>query len=190
MTARAGVILAGGRASRVGGADKAMFEVGGSTLLARAVSALAGCDEIIVVGPQDGRPAFPAARWVREDPPLAGPVAAIARALNEVRADATDLVVLPADLPGAAEAVGLLLAAELGDDDAIVLTDPAGFPQWLTARYRRAALAAAINDIPATESVSVRAVVSRLCVRMILAPESATRDIDTWDDLAQTRGTP
>ncbi|GGF39771.1 molybdenum cofactor guanylyltransferase [Microbacterium sorbitolivorans] len=187
MTTRAGVILAGGRASRVGGADKALFEVGGSTLLARAVAALRSCDEIIIVGPEADRPAFDGARWVREDPPFAGPVAGIARAVAAVEG-ASEVIVLPADLPGAAEAVGLLLAAGLGDDDGVVLTDPGGYPQWLTARYRVPALAAAIDALEA--SASVRAVVSRLRVRMVEAPASATRDIDTWGDLArETRNT-
>lgn len=189
MTTRAGVILAGGRASRVGGADKALFEVGGSTLLARAVAALAGCDETVIVGPAAGRPGFDGVRWVREDPPFAGPVAGLARAVAEAPA-ASELIVLPADLPGAAEAVELLLAAGLGDDDGVVLTDPAGYPQWLTARYRVPALEAAIDALEASASASVRAVVSRLRVRMVEAPASATRDIDTWDDLArETRNT-
>lgn len=47
------ILLAGGRASRVDGAAKPLFEVGGTTLLARAVMAAtdAGAAPITVVGP-------------------------------------------------------------------------------------------------------------------------------------------
>lgn len=183
MTLRAGVILAGGRASRVGGADKALFEIDGIPLLARAVDALAGCTEIVIVGPESGRPPFAGASWVREDPPFAGPVAALSCAI--ARTDAVELIVLPADLPGAREAVALLEAADLDGDDGVVLTDQDGYPQWLTARYRTETLAAAIA---ASGASSVRGVVSALRLRMLSAPSSATRDIDTWEDLEQARG--
>ena len=46
----AAIILAGGRASRLDGAAKPLLEVGGRTLLDRAIAAVAGCDPI-VVGP-------------------------------------------------------------------------------------------------------------------------------------------
>jgi len=182
MTLRAGVVLAGGRASRVDGADKALFEIDGAPLLVRAVDALAGCAEIIVVGPDAGRPALPGVRWVREDPPFAGPVAALACALAHT--DADEVLVLPADLPGAADAVELLSAEDL-DDDGIVLVDGDGYPQWLTARYVAAALRAAVA---AAQASSVRAVVSGLRLRRLPAPTSATKDIDTWDDLNQAKG--
>ena len=45
-----GVVLAGGKSSRFG-SDKALAELGGQTLLARAVDALSGwCDFVIVAG--------------------------------------------------------------------------------------------------------------------------------------------
>ncbi|MBT2483301.1 MULTISPECIES: molybdenum cofactor guanylyltransferase [unclassified Microbacterium] len=177
--ARVGVVLAGGRATRVDGEDKAMFEVDGVPLLAAAVTALSACDEILIVGPRAGRPRFDDVRWIREDPPFAGPVAALSCALAHT--GAAELLVLPADLPGASDAVALLLDADLGENgEGVVLVDDSGIPQWLTARYRTAALSAAIAS---ADWASVRGVATRLRLRQLPAPASATRDVDTWDDL-------
>ncbi|KAG4080596.1 hypothetical protein HA402_004122 [Bradysia odoriphaga] len=192
-TVLVGVVLAGGRASRVDGADKAMFEIDGMPLIRHAVDALSECARVVIVGSDTGRPHFDDVTWVREDPPFGGPVAGIARALEEIAgaeiagadAAASEILLLPADLPGAAEAAALLTAAELGDDDGVVLVDDAGIPQWLTARYRAAPLRAAIAGSDAT---AVRSVVSTLRLRMLPAPANATRDVDTWDDLQQAKG--
>lgn len=181
---RTGVVLAGGRATRVDGEDKAMFVVGGVSLLSAAVTALSTCAETLIVGPRAGRPKFDDVRWIREDPPFAGPVAALSCALAHT--DAPELLVLPADLPGASTAVSLLLRAELGEnEDGVVLIDDSGTPQWLTARYRTAALRAAIASAAST---SVRGVAARLSLRLLPAPASATRDVDTWHDLRHANG--
>lgn len=191
MTRRVGVVLAGGRATRVGGADKALFEVGGLTLLERAVQALAACDEVIVVGPAENRPAVrpeaasQSVRWVREDPPHGGPVAALRHALDHT--DADELVVVPADLPGAREAVARLLASDRTSGtttDAIVLTDDDGQPQWLTARLDARALR---NAIDSTGASAMRTVVGAMSARFVEAPPYETRDVDTWEDLDDAR---
>ena len=84
------IVLAGGRAARLGGADKPGLVVGGRTLLAAvlAAGAGAGARPVIVVGPQggpgSGEPSDP--RVVREEPPGAGPVPALRRGLAELAA--------------------------------------------------------------------------------------------------------
>jgi molybdopterin-guanine dinucleotide biosynthesis protein A len=93
------IILAGGRASRLGGAQKADVEIGGRALLDIALEAAAGAVRIVVVGPdelrRDGREAGAASvRFVREDPPLGGPVAGLAAGLAAL------------DQPGATDAAG------------------------------------------------------------------------------------
>ena len=83
------IILAGGRATRLGGADKPGLVVGGRTLLAAVVAAgtEAGARRVTVVGPDrpdiadDGGAA--AVRFVREEPPGSGPVPALRRGLAE-----------------------------------------------------------------------------------------------------------
>ena len=83
------IILAGGRATRLGGADKPGLLVGGRTLLAAVVAAgtEAGARRVVVVGPD--RPDIAddagaaAIRFVREEPPGSGPVPALRRGLAE-----------------------------------------------------------------------------------------------------------
>jgi molybdopterin-guanine dinucleotide biosynthesis protein A len=137
------VILAGGQAARLGGIDKPGLMVGGRTLLAAVIDAArdAGAGRTIVVGPED--PRLPV-RFVREEPPGAGPFAALRRGLAELTEDSPGQVaVLAADLPFLRAAhLRTLLAATPGRSGA-VLVDGEGHPQWLTGCWHRPALAAA-----------------------------------------------
>ncbi|MFT4082535.1 MAG: NTP transferase domain-containing protein, partial [Nocardioides sp.] len=73
-TEYAAIVLAGGRGSRLGGVDKATLEIGGRSLLHRVLAACADAAEVVVVGdPVAGTEA----RFVREQPPYAGPAAAL-----------------------------------------------------------------------------------------------------------------
>jgi molybdenum cofactor guanylyltransferase len=84
------IILAGGRATRLGGADKPGLVVGGRTLLAAVVAAgtEAAARRVVVVGPD--RPDIAddagaaAVRFVCEEPPGSGPVSALRRGLAEL----------------------------------------------------------------------------------------------------------
>lgn len=89
------VVLAGGAASRLGGADKPAVRVGGRSLLDRVLDAVADAGTVVVVGPR--RPTRHEVRWVREVPPGAGPVPALMAGLTQV--DAEVVAVLAADLP-------------------------------------------------------------------------------------------
>ncbi|MFI6736400.1 NTP transferase domain-containing protein [Nonomuraea sp. NPDC050451] len=88
------VILAGGEARRLGGADKPGLTVGGRSLVEHVVTAVADARTTIVVGPE--RP-IPGVVFVREDPPRSGPVPALTAGLNEVTAPW--VVLLAGDLP-------------------------------------------------------------------------------------------
>ncbi len=147
------IILAGGRATRLGGADKPGLVIGGRTLLGAVVTAgtEAGARRVVVVGPgrpgiADGRAAG-AVRFVREEPPGSGPVPAVRRGLAELDgaweqgAGAQPWVaVLAADLPFLRAAhLRTLLAAAAGHDGA-VLADDEGRAQWLAGCWRTAAL--------------------------------------------------
>ncbi|ABD25181.1 molybdenum cofactor guanylyltransferase [Novosphingobium aromaticivorans DSM 12444] len=96
-----GAVLAGGRSTRFG-SDKALAELGGRTLLARAVEALeTQCDAVVVVG-RETAPARTLPDWPRAD---MGPLGGIAAALHHA-ADAGYEAVLTC----AVDSVGL------GDD--------------------------------------------------------------------------
>lgn len=100
-----GVLLAGGLARRMGGGDKPLREIGGRTLLARAVERLAPqCDELIVNA--NGDPArfaglgLPVVADTVEG--FAGPLAGILAALEWALANrpgAEWLVSIPTDSP-------------------------------------------------------------------------------------------
>jgi molybdopterin-guanine dinucleotide biosynthesis protein A len=192
------ILLAGGRASRVDGAVKPLFEVGGQTLLGAAVQAMtdAAADPITVAS--DVLDAGLPVEWVREDPPFGGPVAGIVAALSRwrERGDKPEWTfVLACDLPGIAAAVSLLrdtLALLPGDSDGVCLGDESSRPQWLTGLYRTASLertAAALPDAGA--NAAVRSLVDELAVTVVRAPRTLTDDVDTWEDLttAQERAT-
>jgi molybdopterin-guanine dinucleotide biosynthesis protein A len=82
------ILLAGGRASRLGGIDKTALVSRGTALLDRAVAAAAGADRVAIVGLRDGREAPAGAVLTREDPPLSGPVAALGAGLAALDAAA------------------------------------------------------------------------------------------------------
>lgn len=83
-----GAVLAGGQASRFG-SDKALAEFDGHTLLARAVDALSGwCEHVVVVG-RETAPAPTLPDWPLPD---MGPLAGIAAALHLARDEGYDAV--------------------------------------------------------------------------------------------------
>src|SRR5215218_3618261 len=89
------VVLAGGKAARLGGQAKPQLLVGGRPILAAVLDAVADAERRIVVGPP--QPAPPDVLLVRERPPGGGPVAAVRAGLDGV---ATDVVLVVAgDLP-------------------------------------------------------------------------------------------
>ena len=98
-----GCVLAGGQSTRFG-SDKALAELDGQTLLSRAVDALSGWCEFVVVA---GRPTAPAPTLPDWPGPGMGPLAGLAAALHHARDEGFDAVLtcgvdspgLPRDLP-------------------------------------------------------------------------------------------
>ena len=83
-----GVVLAGGQSSRFG-SDKALAELDGHTLISRAIDALAGlCEHVVVAGRQTA-PAPTLPDWPR---PGMGPLAGLAAALHLARDEGYDAV--------------------------------------------------------------------------------------------------
>jgi molybdopterin-guanine dinucleotide biosynthesis protein A len=178
------VVLAGGEARRLGGADKALLDVGGRPLLSAVLAAVDDAVRVVVVGPR--RPTARAVTWCREDPPRGGPVAALAAALPFTAAPY--LAVLAVDLPFlTAEAVRLLVRAAAGHDGAL-LVDAQGRDQPLCAAYARAALARRLGAAPAAGR-ALRSVVDGLDLVRLPDEGGNAFDCDTWDDLARARRT-
>ncbi len=191
------VLLAGGRARRVDGAAKHLFEVGGRTLLERAVTAVADCSPVIVAG--DPVADVTGVAWVREQPRHAGPAAAVVAALAwaTARWDAASaelpewMFVLACDLPGVEAAAARLQAARPllpRDTDGVCLADTSSRPQWLTGLYRTEALRRSVTAMPdGGRDAAVRDLFADLAIAAIAAPEAETDDVDTWDDLERAR---
>ena len=191
------VVLAGGRGTRLGGADKPGLVVGQRTLLGSVVWAVteAGASRVVVVGPQRPASGSPGARgaeqvrYTREDPPGGGPVPALRRGLAEV--SAPDVVLLAADLPFLRPVhVTRLLAALAGPATrGAALLDASGQPQWLASGWPAAVLRAALEGYPGR---SLRGVLGPL--EPVLLPDETAAgepppwlDCDTADDLRVAR---
>jgi molybdopterin-guanine dinucleotide biosynthesis protein A len=180
----AGIVLAGGSASRLSGMDKPMLDVGGIPLLRRVVSALSVADPVVVVGPE--RPGVPDVRWAREDPPGGGPVAALAAGLATLPADfAGPVVLLAGDLPAITQSTVDKLLAALGEADGAVLADSGGNRQWLLGAWRAGALRAALPPNPV--GASVRRTLGGLSIVDVPAAPGEGADIDTPEDLDRFR---
>ncbi|GAA5206982.1 molybdenum cofactor guanylyltransferase [Microbacterium kyungheense] len=194
MTPRLGaILLAGGRASRVDGAAKPLFDVGGRTLLAAATQAAldAAAHPVTVVAPllDETLPVT----WVREDPPFSGPAAATVAALASwpVADDPEWTLLLACDLPDAGAAVRRLVEDAVllpADADGLCLGDASSRPQWLIGLYRTRALRAAASALVRSGAdASMRALLDDLAITVVSVPGDLTRDVDTWQDLEQAR---
>lgn len=184
MTPYAAVVLAGGRARRLGGVAKPALEVGGRTLLARVVAAVAGARPVVVVGPRvDGLGSEPV--WAREDPPGAGPVAGLRAALGHLPASGVVLV-LAADLPFLdAATVELLGSAVRAGADAAVLVDDTGRDQYLVAAWSAVALRTALSTVDSDRMSAVYAAAPRL---ERLTVEGHRRGVEPWRDVDDADG--
>ncbi|GHA74151.1 molybdenum cofactor guanylyltransferase [Cognatilysobacter bugurensis] len=176
-------VLAGGRATRLGGLDKAWLERDGVPQVLRLVDALAGnVDDVIVsanrnLSRYEGRGLRVVAdRLMRAGQ---GPVAALDALASACTTEwlvtvPVDLVRVPADL------VALLRGGCA--PDAAYLHD-ADRPQPLVARWRVHALRAALGSGPAG-AMSVHALHARIGSACVRAEAIALGNLNTPEDLA------
>ncbi|MEV5707086.1 molybdenum cofactor guanylyltransferase [Actinoallomurus sp. NPDC052274] len=175
------VILAGGAASRLRGADKPGLLVGGRALVERVGAAVTNARRIVLVGPD--RPELPAAIVVREEPPGAGPVPALCAGLARVAAPW--VAVLAADLPFlTADDVGALHRRARGRAGAVYVDDEE-HPQWLTGVWRTSALRDALVEYPGASLRGLMAPLDPARVRAAGSRPPAWYDCDTEDDVVQ-----
>jgi molybdopterin-guanine dinucleotide biosynthesis protein A len=178
------IVLAGGAASRLGGADKPDIDIGGASLLSRVLDAVAGARRVIVVGPQ--RAVSREVVWCREEPAGGGPVSAIAAGLAHV--DVEVVVVLGADLPAVAPAVPVLLSvlATTGSD-AAALADASGRVNYLAAAWHTAGLRRCLGMLDEVSGASMRSLVAHASLAEVPDADGWGTDCDTWDDIEAAR---
>ncbi len=179
-----GILLTGGSAARIQGADKASIEVAGATLLERALDALAGVPDVVVVGEQvtTSRPVT----FRREEPVGGGPAAGLLAGLRGFPRTPGRVVVLAVDMPMVTAAtVRRLLQAV--DDDGALLVDGDGRRQYLCGAYRTEALLAAAPPVEEQHGLPMRRLVASMRLAEVPALLGESRDIDTWEDLLALR---
>ena len=132
-------ILAGGRARRFGGADKASLPVGRARIIDRQLAAISALtDDIRIVANDAARYADLGVRVIPDAIADAGPVGGIYSALMDARRDWT--IVLACDLPFVTAALLERLAGEIEngpDVDAIVPRSARGVEPLCALYHRR-----------------------------------------------------
>ncbi|GAA5067329.1 molybdopterin-guanine dinucleotide biosynthesis protein A [Thermocatellispora tengchongensis] len=185
------VVLAGGRAERLGGRDKPGLRVGGAALVERVVAAVRGARTVVVVGPARG--GLPAGVvFAREEPPGGGPVPALRAGLAALaESPAPWVALLAGDLPFLRpEHVAVLAGAAARNGAGAVLEDDERRPQWLVGVWSRGRLSVALE---AYQGRSLRGLLGPLGPALVrLEPGAAGTppwfDCDTMDDLRLARG--
>ncbi len=177
------IVLAGGRASRMGGVDKPGLVVGGRSMLETALAA-AGSGRTVVVGPP--RPELAASiLQTRESEPGSGPVAAIAAGVAALGAEVTaHVVVLAADMPFLTSAVIGELLGQRADFDAVFAADSNGRPQYLIGVWRYEALADRLRELGTVVNQPMKALVPAHTKMVMLA---GVDDCDTPGDIDAAR---
>jgi molybdopterin-guanine dinucleotide biosynthesis protein A len=202
----AGIVVAGGRSSRMG-TPKAALEWHGSTLLRRVTSLLARVVDgpvVVVRAPGQDLPQLPAATEIVEDPREGlGPLQGLAAGLAAV-ADRAQVAYLSAtDVPFLHPAFVRRVLAALDDDVDVALPDAAGYPQPLAAAYRTA-LAPLVAELVAEDRLRPAFLLERCRVRRLgeddlrgdavlaaLDPDlSSVLNLNNPDDYAAARARP
>ncbi|UYK75007.1 NTP transferase domain-containing protein [Xanthomonas sacchari] len=185
-------ILAGGRAQRLGGCDKAWLQRDGQAQVQWLVQALASQVAQVLVSANRSLPHY-AAIGLQAVPDRVAAPAGAERSLGPIAgldalaaACATpwlltvpvDICVLPRDLPA------VLAAAAAADEcDGAWVEDAAG-AQPLVALYRLAALRPALEEALAAARYAPRSLQQRLRMRPVPLPEIVLGNLNTPQDLA------
>lgn len=185
------VLLTGGGGRRLGGVDKASLEVGGQTLLDRAVHA-AGGRPVIVVGPDPGGDA--SVLVTREDPPGGGPAAGVAAGVaaldqDEPGASGTGLLVAvqAVDQIGVTRATWRRLAAAARDVGGGAILLSGGRRQYGVGVFPLEALRGACGTRATWHGHPLRELIDPVVAVEIDALGAESRDIDTLEDLTWWR---
>lgn len=174
------IVLAGGRAVRLDGADKASVEYLGRTLLEHALDALLDAHEVVVVG--DPVPTTQTVTFTRENPRYGGPVAALLTGLDAFVLPPRTVGVLAVDMPRVSPwTFRRLQEAAVGHDGAF-LTDADGRRQ-LAGVIDADRLRAVRPDHEHQHGMALHRLLDTLDLVDIGPDGDEGRDVDTWEDL-------
>ena len=168
------IVLSGGTNKRFG-SDKSAALLHGVSLLDHVLSFIPKEIKRVIVG-----------KDVFEEPPLGGPVAGIARGLQEI--DTEFVAVAAVDMPYGSALFSQLLSSI--KSDAAMPIDADGFKQPLCGIYRRVALLSAIEKLGNPHGQSMRALCELLAIDEVQVDARALIDIDTPEDLISAHSSP
>lgn len=183
------ILLAGGSSRRMG-SDKANVEFGSGTLLTFQLKQIPSTYSVVVVGETiDTRSKItgPTITCTRENPPGAGPVAALASGLELVNTPAIALIAVDAPF-----ALPRLLQCKLDSNShALIPREHGGKVQYLAGLYRSESLRRALKQMGSPTNKSMRELTAHLpsIDYLELGTEDASdfMDIDTPQDLVTAR---
>jgi molybdopterin-guanine dinucleotide biosynthesis protein A len=185
----AAVVLAGGTAARMDGADKAAIELRGVTLLERALAATVTAVEVVVVG--DQVPTTRPVTFTLEDPRGGGPAAGLLAGLDALYRTPDLVMVLAVDMPRVTPGTFARLTDALladGSADGAVLVGAGGRRQPLCAVYRHAALVRARPALREDDhGLPVHRLLAPLSLTLVAEVGAESGDVDTWGDLRRLR---
>lgn len=174
------MILAGGVAARLDGADKASLEVAGRTLLEYALDAVIDASEVVVVG--DPVPTQRPVTFIRENPRHGGPAAALLTGRDVLRRTARTIGVLAVDMPHLTPYTFRRLHEAAAGHDGAALTDPDGRRQ-LAMILAVDRLDAVRPDHEGQHNLAMHRLLANLDLAEVAAIGNEHRDVDTWADL-------
>ncbi len=174
------VILAGGTAVRLDGADKASVEYDGRTLLEHALDAVIDAAEVVVVG--DPVPTTRPVTFTRESPRYGGPVAALLTGRDALLRTPRTLGVLAVDMPRVSSATFRRLHEAADGHDGAFLTGADGRRQ-LAGVLDVARLDAVRPDHESQHGMAFRRLLAGLDLADVGPEGNEGVDVDTWADL-------
>ena len=174
MKSWSAIVLSGGTNKRFG-SEKSEALLHGVTLLDHVLGFIPMEIKTVIVG-----------KDVFEEPRLGGPVAGIARGLQEI--DSEYVAIAAVDMPYGSALFPQLLEAI--NADAAMPIDANGFRQPLCGNYRRVALLTAIEKLGNPHGQSMRALCDLLVIDEVHADARALIDIDTPADLISAQTSP
>jgi len=174
------IVLAGGRAVRLDGADKASVEYLGRTLLEHALEALVDATEVVVVG--EPVPTTRPVTFTRENPRYGGPVAALLTGLDALEHPPRTVGVLAVDMPQVTPWTFRRLREAAEGHDGAFLTDESGRRQ-LAGVLDAARLDEIRPDLEGQHGMAMRRLLAALDLVDVGPEGKEGRDVDTWGDL-------
>ncbi len=167
------VIFAGGHATRLGGVNKALLEIGGRTIARRISDALQPLvDEVLILANDPSIGSHIAGRLVFDPEPHAGVLPALANGLDAASGELC--LAVACDMPFVSRAAfERLLELQRAEDADVVIPRTEGHLEPMHAVYRRTPVLAAIRDALARREQRMISYFG--AVKVVEVPEEALR---------------